>query len=103
MTPNSSPLRPVTDEDRATYERDGCVVLRGVCNQAWIDRLLPVAKRIAIDKEDFGLLPTYPGRYMSRTVSEFRDLVFNGPLDKSIAAPNNGKTSTTAAVVENAF
>jgi hypothetical protein len=80
MLPNSVPLNPVTDEDREIYERDGCVVLRGVCNQAWVDRLLPVARRITVDKEDFGLLPTYPGRYMSRTVAEFRDLVFNGPL-----------------------
>jgi len=46
MLPNSVPLNPVTDEDREIYERDGCVVLRGVCNQAWVDRLLPVARRL---------------------------------------------------------
>ncbi|NDE01489.1 MAG: hypothetical protein EBZ91_07005 [Gammaproteobacteria bacterium] len=32
------------------------------------------------NKEDFGLLPTYPGRYMARTIPEFRELAFNGPM-----------------------
>ncbi len=80
MALNRSPQNPVTQEDIDTYERDGCVVLRGVCNREWIDRLLPIAMRIAADKEDFGLLPTYPGRYMARTIAEFRELAFDGPL-----------------------
>lgn len=76
MALNRSPQNPITDEDIATYERDGCVVLRGVCNAEWIERLMPVAKRLVIDKEDFGLLPSYPGRYMARTIPEFRELAF---------------------------
>ena len=80
MALNRSPQLPITQDDIDTYERDGCVVLRGVCNSEWIERLLPVAMRIAADKEDFGLLPTYPGRYMARPVPEFRELSFNGPM-----------------------
>ncbi|MFZ9904000.1 MAG: phytanoyl-CoA dioxygenase family protein [Steroidobacteraceae bacterium] len=80
MALNRSPQNPITAEDIATYERDGCVVLRGVCNSDWINRLLPVAMRLAADKEDFGLLPSYPGRYMARTIPEFRELAFEGPL-----------------------
>ena len=80
MALNRSPQNPITDEDIATYERDGCVVLRGVCNAEWIERLMPVAKRLVIDKEDFGLLPSYPGRYMARTIPQFRELAFESPL-----------------------
>ena len=80
MALNRSPQNPITQDDIDTYERDGAVVLRGVCNQDWIDRLMPLALRIAAGKEDFGLLPSYPGRYMSRTIPEFRELAFNSPL-----------------------
>ena len=40
----------------------------------------PVYQRITADKEDFGLLPSYPGRYMSRVIQEFRELGFDSPL-----------------------
>jgi hypothetical protein len=80
MTLNREPLNAVTDEDRATYERDGAVCLRNVLNADWIDMLLPAARRIVVDKEDLGLLPQMPGRYMSRTVPEFRRLAFESPL-----------------------
>jgi hypothetical protein len=80
MARNRSPLRTVSPQDIETYERDGAVVLRDVCNRDWIDMLLPVAKRIAIDKEDLGLLPSYPGRYMARVSPEFRELAFRSPL-----------------------
>jgi hypothetical protein len=80
MTLNRSPERPVTEEDVRTYERDGVVCLRGVLSPEWIDYLLPDARRITIDKEDVGLLPTYPGRYMARRVESFRRLVFESPL-----------------------
>jgi ectoine hydroxylase-related dioxygenase (phytanoyl-CoA dioxygenase family) len=36
--------------------------------------------RIAAGKEDFGLLPSYPGRYMARCIPEFRKLVFESPI-----------------------
>lgn len=80
MSLNRSPLRPVTAEDAATYQRDGVVLLRGVLNREWIERLLPIGLRIAAGKEDFGLLPSYPGRYMSRLIPEFRELAFNSPI-----------------------
>ena len=48
MALNRSPLRAVSQEDIDTYERDGAVVLRNVCSPDWIEMLLPVAKRIAI-------------------------------------------------------
>jgi ectoine hydroxylase-related dioxygenase (phytanoyl-CoA dioxygenase family) len=80
MALNRSPARAVTQADIETYQRDGAVVLRNVCNREWIDKLLPVAARLAAGKEDFGLLPTYPGRYMARTIPEFRELAFHSPI-----------------------
>jgi ectoine hydroxylase-related dioxygenase (phytanoyl-CoA dioxygenase family) len=72
--------RPITDEEIQTYARDGVVCLRGVLQPEWIDLLRPAAERISIKGEDVGLLPTYPGRYMARTVDEFRRFVFDSPL-----------------------
>ena len=80
MPLNDKPLRPISDEDIATYQRDGVVCLRQVLHRDWIDAMLPVARRLLIDQEDFGLLPTYPGRYMSRTIPAFRDLVFRSAI-----------------------
>ncbi len=79
------PCRPITEDEINTYARDGVVCLRQVFDRQWIDSLLPAAKRITIDKEDVGLLPSYPGRYMARTVPEFRDFVFRSPVAEAAA------------------
>jgi hypothetical protein len=76
---NRQPLRPITHEDIDTYARDGVVCLRQVFDPQWLASLLPVTMRLLVDKEDFGLLPTYPGRYMSRCIPEFRRFVFESP------------------------
>ncbi len=80
MSFNQEPLMDITDEQVETYQRDGVVCLRGILDEDWIQSLEPVARRLLIDKEDFGLLPTIPGRYMSRTIPEFRRLVFESAL-----------------------
>ena len=79
------PCRPITGEEIDNYQRDGVVCLRGILTRRWIDSLLPVSRRIAVDKEDCGLLPAYPGRYMSRTVPEFRKFVFESPVAEAAA------------------
>jgi len=85
MALNSRPLRPITDAERATYAKDGVVCLRQVLSADWIDLLLPPARRLVVDKEDFGLLPTIPGRYMSRTIPEFRKLIFESAMAEACA------------------
>lgn len=80
---NRRPLRPISADDIETYKRDGAVCLRQVFDRDWIDALLPVAKRIVIDKEDFGLLPHAQGRYMSRKIPIFRELALNSPLGEA--------------------
>ncbi len=80
MTLNPRPTNPISAEDIATYNRDGVVCLRQVIDQSWIDHLSAVARKLVVDKEDVGLLPSLPGRYMARVISEFRQLIFNSPL-----------------------
>lgn len=70
----------VTEEDILTYRRDGAVCLRGVLGADRVEELLADAQRITVEKQDVGLLPTYPGRYMSRRVESFRRLAFDSPL-----------------------
>lgn len=77
---NTELKNPISQEDIDTYHRDGVVCLRGVLNKDWIDLLLPVAKRLIIEREDFGLLPAIPGRYMARCIPEFRKLVFESAI-----------------------
>lgn len=83
MALNASPIRAISDDDRETYHRDGVVCLRQVLDPGWIDAMLPVARRLLIDQEDFGLLPTYPGRYMARTIPAFRQLIFDSALGEA--------------------
>ncbi|MEM1261290.1 MAG: phytanoyl-CoA dioxygenase family protein [Pseudomonadota bacterium] len=85
MSQAPQPCRPISDDEKATYERDGVVCLRQVFDGSWVDELVPIARRITIDKEDFGLLPSYPGRYMSRTIPEFRRFVFESAVAEAAA------------------
>lgn len=80
MALNIRPLRPVTAKDIETYARDGAVCLRQVFDQDWIQMLEPIARRVIVDNEDVGLLPTIPGRYMARCIPEYRKLIFESPL-----------------------
>jgi len=80
---NSSPLRPISDADREAYARDGAVCLRAVFDRDWIDRLLPIARRLVIDKEEFGLLPHRPTNFMSRVIPEYRELALNSPIGEA--------------------
>lgn len=80
MPLNTRPIRPITDEDVETYARDGAVCLRQVFDPEWIEMLEPIARRVIIEKEDVGLLPTIPGRYMARCIPEYRKLAFESPL-----------------------
>jgi hypothetical protein len=82
---NDKPLRPIGADDISEYESNGVVCLRQVFDPAWLESMLPLAMRILADKEDFGLLPTYPGRYMSRRIPEFRRFVFESPVAEAAA------------------
>lgn len=82
---NTSPLRPVTDSEAETYAREGVVCLREVFHPEWLASLEGPARRLLIDKADFGLLPNNPGRYMARRIPEFRRFVFESPVGEAAA------------------
>ncbi|QLC26353.1 phytanoyl-CoA dioxygenase family protein [Parasphingopyxis algicola] len=84
MPLNRHPLRPISEEDADIYARDGVVCLREVFDPEWMEMLAPFARRIIVDKEDFGLLPTTPRRYMARKIEEFRNFVFDSPLGEAV-------------------
>lgn len=88
---NRKPVRPISQDDIDTYQRDGAVVLRDVFDQDWIDMLLPVARRIVVDKEDVGLLPHRPMNFMSRVLPEFRELAFNSPMGEAVGRTMGSK------------
>ncbi len=82
---NSSPLRAVSQDDIDTYARDGVVCLRNVFDPDWLKSIEGPARELLIDKRDFGLLPSNPGRYMARTMPEFRRFVFESPVAEAAA------------------
>jgi hypothetical protein len=92
MALNRHPLRDVTQQDIDDYARDGAVCLRNVLDKDWIDLLEPIARKVIIEKEDVGLLPTIPGRYMARCIPEYRRYL-NRPLQKSLAKSCNRRKS----------
>lgn len=93
MAFNTAPIRAITDEDRDTYARDGAVCLRKVFDPEWIESMQAVARRISVDEEDVGLLPSAPGRYMSRIFPEFRNFIFNSPMAQAAAQAIGSKTA----------
>lgn len=42
--------------------------------------LEPIARRVILEKENVGLLPAIPGRYMARCITEYRKFVFESPI-----------------------
>jgi|ETNmetMinimDraft_23_1059889.scaffolds.fasta_scaffold71906_2 ectoine hydroxylase-related dioxygenase (phytanoyl-CoA dioxygenase family) len=81
MALNRKPLTEVTDEQIEAYARDGAVVVPNVFDKEWmVETLRPVMNRLVIEREDMGLLPHIPNRYMSRTIPEVRSLIFDSAL-----------------------
>jgi hypothetical protein len=75
----------VPPADVEAYRRDGAVCVRGAFDPGLLGELRREAERLLIGREDFGLLPRYPGRYLSRRVEAMRRLAFDSPLG-SVAA-----------------
>lgn len=86
MNPSTKLLRPVSAREIEEYAGNGVVCLRQVLDPEWMALMRPAARRIAVDGEDAGLLPTYPGRYLARTVPEVRRFVFESPLGEAAGA-----------------
>lgn len=85
MKLNSSPIRPVSDEDIATYARDGAVCLRNVFDKEYLSHLRDIAEEIMVDEKDFGLLPHTPNRFMSRKIEAFRRFAFESAMGEACA------------------
>jgi len=78
---------PITDEDVATYDRDGVVCLRGLFDEAWIARLREAVERNLANPGPLAQSFTKPGepgrfhgdKYMWTFDPDFRAFVFDSP------------------------
>ena len=86
MGPDTKLMRPVSSAEVEQYRNDGVVCLRGLLDPGWMAQMRPAVRRIAVEQQDAGLLPSYPGRYLARTVPEVRRFVFESPLGEAAAA-----------------
>lgn len=84
---NRRPLNPITAADRRIYAEDGVVVLRGMFDCDWVERMNEACVRIAQDRTMRGkdhTKPEDPGRYRTNLFMwmhdpDFRDFVFKSP------------------------
>lgn len=91
MSFSPSPIRAVDDFDRAAWKNDGVVCLRQVFSEEWIESIRPACQSIAQGGDDFGLLPTMPGRYMARTIEPLRRFIFESPVAQVAAQVMDSK------------
>jgi hypothetical protein len=43
---NNHPLNPITDEDRARFDEDGVMCLRGMIDEEWLQRMRAAVDRV---------------------------------------------------------
>src|SRR6267142_391384 len=94
---NRRPLNPITDEHRATFERDGVVCMRNMFDAEWIERMNRAVNRImdaqhplARPREVTKALGGKSGRYHINSFvwpwdEDFRDWVMNSPMPEIAA------------------
>lgn len=90
---NDDLLSPITDQQRADYERDGVVCIRGQFDQEWIDRMRAACERDMaasegrvreIENED-GDATFYSKVFMWRDDTDFKDYIFSSPAARIAA------------------
>ena len=90
---NREPLRDVTDEEIRTFREDGVVLLKGLFDRDWIERVRDLAEA---DMSTPGEMKQElakegdPGRFFNNTFlwprnEDFRDIVFNSPAARIAA------------------
>lgn len=85
---NELPLRPITDEEVAIYERDGVVLLKGLFDADWLGHLDAAFDRSIADLGPFGrnyVAPDGAGAFFMdlglwKRHPAFRDLAIGSPL-----------------------
>ena len=100
MSPTDPPLRPVTDDEIETFDRDGVVCLRGIIPPAWITRMeaaveIAIGHHTTTDLSDLarglGAPASEPGRFVAgvdhwRELDDFRAFACDSPLPAIAAA-----------------
>lgn len=93
MRPNLTPLRDITDEELAAFQRDGAVCLRGVFDPLWTALVADGIER-ELNQPGPGFIeqqtPAEPGRFVtdycpSQQVPELREFVLRSPAARTAA------------------
>ena len=106
---NRHPLRAITEAEAAAYQSDGVVLLKGLFDAGWVERLRGLAEA---DMENPGPLtqelakPDESGRFYFNTFmwhrdAGFRDFVFGATATPSCRARmylNSGKSSRASMI-----
>ncbi len=90
---NREPLREITDEEIRTFREDGVVLLKGLFDRDWVERVRNLAEA---DMSTPGVMKqelakeSDPGRFFNNTFlwprnEDFRDIVFNSPAARVAA------------------
>ena len=80
---------PITDAHIETYRRDGVVLLPGLLDAEWIDRMRDAIARVSADPARYGVLGPSHGAmvsvcYMWREDADFRDFVTRSPIAEAV-------------------
>jgi ectoine hydroxylase-related dioxygenase (phytanoyl-CoA dioxygenase family) len=84
---NRLPLNPITDEHRRTFEDDGVIVLRGMFDGDWVERMREASLRVVRDRTMRGkdhTRPEDPGFFRTNLFmwmhdADFRAFVYDSP------------------------
>ena len=88
------PVRPITDQEIATYERDGVVCLRGLFDDAWVETMREAAEFSLTHPSEMAIEMAesrgHSGRYFFdtfiwRTNPQCRSFVFDSPAAQIVA------------------
>lgn len=87
---NSDPLRQITDSEVRAYHEQGAIVLRGLFDAEWIDRMRAAVERILTHPSAMALeytKPNQPGRFLGDMFMwahdrDFRAFVFESPAPR---------------------
>jgi ectoine hydroxylase-related dioxygenase (phytanoyl-CoA dioxygenase family) len=86
---NRQPTVPITDAQIAAYRRDGLVLLPGLLDGEWVERMQAAIARVCADPGRYGQLGPSHGKmvsvcYMAREDPDFRAFVTDSPIAEAV-------------------
>ena len=89
--PPDRPLRDLTSEEIAQYDRDGVLCARGLFDDAWVERMAAAIDRAVADPTQYGEAVSMRDKgfsgdlFLWKERDEFRDFVYESPASRIAA------------------